>query len=93
MHSIVLDRVTNGYIVRVGCMSFVFNSFDELLYELRAYHERPQETEKKWVAEAEKQRIRPTFPGVDPPQPEQPERPGFYAREAMPIGGGQLVGR
>jgi hypothetical protein len=43
-YAVTINSCANGYIVSVGCQTFVFNDRATLLEELRGYLENPQET-------------------------------------------------
>jgi hypothetical protein len=104
MHPISLQRVMNGYVVTVGCMYFVFNSFDEMITELQAYHDHTEETTKKWLGVQEKLNLPsqpPTACEPDRPRPDRAyvgESPGRLRRAdeeasiAMPMSGGAVTG-
>jgi hypothetical protein len=49
MRGVSIDAVLNGYIVKVGCQTLVFQSRGELLVELAAYLENPGEVEKRYL--------------------------------------------
>lgn len=99
MHRIVMNRVINGYRVEVGCMEFVFNSFGDLIEELTAYHEHPQETEEKWIDVQQKLHMAPSPVGEDPPSSRAQtktlaeEGAARIATGAVPVGGGGLIGQ
>lgn len=44
-----IDRVANGFIVRVGCQTFVAYTWDEATIGLYDYWRDPVEAEKKYV--------------------------------------------
>lgn len=52
MYDVNIHVVLNGYEVKVGCQTLVFNSLNEFLAELRSYLENPEETEKRYRKEA-----------------------------------------
>lgn len=37
-HEIVINRVSNGFVVRVGCKTLVFKTLDELIDAMRLYY-------------------------------------------------------
>lgn len=79
-HPIALRRVVNGYVVGVGCMEFVFNSFDELVSELREYHDDPRAAEKKWLSTMEEQNLSLS---TQPCAPE-PTAPAYAGNARLP---------
>ena len=46
-YEINIRQVNNGFLVHVGCQTFVFESFEKLSKYLSMYFENPQETEEK----------------------------------------------
>ena len=82
-----INRMTNGYYVTVGCMGFVFNSFNEMVKEMKQYHDKPNETEKKWFAELERQNISGAGENMAPP-PVDAEMP-----QASALPNRDLIGR
>lgn len=48
LHKIKIEAVLNGYIANVGCQTLVFNSRPDMLKELDAYLEKPEETETRY---------------------------------------------
>lgn len=52
MRDLKISAVLNGYIVKAGCQTLVFQSARELLRELEAYLNNPAEVEKRFVATA-----------------------------------------
>lgn len=48
MHEVTIRKVVNGYIVGVGCETFVFNSLTNLIEELGLYLTNPAERIKNW---------------------------------------------
>lgn len=49
---IQIEACLNGYIVRAGCQTLVFQTADELLRELRAYMDDPVATEQRFLKNA-----------------------------------------
>ena len=47
-HEARIDKVANGFIVKVGCQRFVALNFEDVLTGLREYYENPIEAEKKY---------------------------------------------
>ena len=45
---IEIDQLNGGYIIRVGCHSFAFETNTKMLKHLTAYLLNPKETEEKW---------------------------------------------
>jgi hypothetical protein len=43
-----INQVNNGFIVRLGCQSFVFETFDKMFKYLKMYFEDPNGTEAKF---------------------------------------------
>ena len=52
MYNIQIEPVLNGYVVRVGCQTVVFETTDKLLDELRRYMADPQRVEKEYQTQA-----------------------------------------
>jgi hypothetical protein len=48
IRQINIREVNRGYIVEVGCHTFVFETKENLLIKLSQYIDNPQETEKQW---------------------------------------------
>ena len=48
MRAVNIGAVMNGFIVTVGCQTLVFTTREELLRELNAYLENPEQTEKRY---------------------------------------------
>jgi hypothetical protein len=48
--SINIDPVLNGYIVRVGCQTVVFDNKPALLSALSEYLDKPEEVEKRFLS-------------------------------------------
>jgi len=44
----VITQVNNGFTVRCGCQTFVFETFDKMSKYLKIYFEDPAETEEKF---------------------------------------------
>jgi hypothetical protein len=44
----VITQVNNGFTVRCGCQTFVFETFDKMSKYLKMYFEDPAETEEKF---------------------------------------------
>ena len=51
MRDIRISRVMNGFMVKVGCQTLVFQTQSELLRELDQYLAKPEETEKRFVTQ------------------------------------------
>jgi len=49
MHKITIEGVLNGWIVKVGCQTVVFDEMDAMLDEIEAYINHPEEVEKKYM--------------------------------------------
>ena len=49
VHKITILPVLNGYVVNVGCSSFVFESSKSLLKALEKYLDSPAETEQEMI--------------------------------------------
>jgi len=52
MREVVITPVNNGFIVRVGCQTFVYNNIEKLAAELVRYQKDPQAVEKEMVDNA-----------------------------------------
>jgi hypothetical protein len=48
MNEVTITKVTNGFIVKVGCMTLVSKSWKEIAGELGRYWEKPAEMQKKY---------------------------------------------
>ncbi len=48
MYDINIQAVLNGYVVRVGCQTVVFQSLEDLLAEMRKYLTDPEQTEARY---------------------------------------------
>lgn len=48
---IIIERVTNGVIVKVGCQTFVFEKISIACEEIGAYLRDPREAAKRWESE------------------------------------------
>lgn len=49
MHDVTISEADNGWIVKVGCMTLVFNSKKKLLKELGKYLEDPGKMQRKYM--------------------------------------------
>lgn len=47
--TITIDAVLNGFVIKAGCQTLVFNTAEELLRELDAYIKNLQETEELFL--------------------------------------------
>ncbi len=54
MKSIRIDPADNGSIVKVGCLTLVFENIERLIVELRRYYENPEKVEKEYLAKYQK---------------------------------------
>ncbi len=52
MKTVTIKPVLNGWIVKVGCQTVVFEKLNTMLDELRRYIEYPEETEKRYEKNA-----------------------------------------
>lgn len=50
--TITIEPVLNGLMCHIGCQRAVFESPAKMLAELKAYYEKPDETEKKYLEES-----------------------------------------
>ena len=48
-HSVLIDRVMNGYYVKVGCKRLVFETREKLLSELERYLKNPKDVTKEYL--------------------------------------------
>lgn len=48
-HKIVLEKVANGFIAKVGCQTFVFETWEKLGQALHLYYTKPEEAVKKYM--------------------------------------------
>ena len=48
-HNVGINKVTNGFIVTVGCKTLVFLSLDDLIIAMRLYYGNPEEAYKKYI--------------------------------------------
>jgi hypothetical protein len=46
-HEVLIRQVHNGFVVNVGCQSFVFESFDTLSKYMKMYFENPNDITEK----------------------------------------------
>ena len=51
-HGVIVDKVSNGYIVTIGCQRAVFTNRDDLQAALEEYRKDPLRTELKWARAA-----------------------------------------
>jgi hypothetical protein len=51
MRDVIITKVANGFIVKVGCQSFVFNKIENVAEELIRYSKNPGEVEKEYNKE------------------------------------------
>lgn len=51
-HQITIHAVTNGFVVTVGCKTFVFGSVTALVTDLKRYLENPGQVEKEFLGNA-----------------------------------------
>ena len=47
-HQVKIDRVTNGFIIEIGCKKFVHTDWDKLAKKLGEYWKDPVAAEKKY---------------------------------------------
>jgi hypothetical protein len=47
-HKVILSKVVNGWIIKIGCCSFVSNSWEEISQGLKEYYDDPRKAEKKY---------------------------------------------
>lgn len=47
--NIVIEVCLNGFMVRVGCQTAVFNDYRDMLANLEAYYTDPEGTEKQYL--------------------------------------------
>ncbi len=48
-HEVKIEKVTNGFIVKIGCKTFVATSWHDLSKKLGEYWADPKAAEKKYV--------------------------------------------
>lgn len=48
-HNLNVQKAVNGFVVSVGCKTFVFASLDDLLEAMRLHYENPGKAYKKYV--------------------------------------------
>lgn len=73
MKEIHITPVLNGFIVKVGCSTVVFNSIDLLCDELRRYQKNPGVVEEEYVLKS-----------INPIQPPEP-RVGIGTTTGIPM--------
>ena len=90
MYNIQIEPVLNGFVVRVGCQTVVFETTDKLLDELRRYMADPQRVEKEYQTQAiNAGKLRGTLEtAAEPPQPMATMRD---VREAIATNQGERV--
>jgi hypothetical protein len=49
MRDVTISKVMNGFIVKVGCQTLVFQEQTAMIVELNNYLTNPEETEKRFV--------------------------------------------
>lgn len=52
MREVIITPALNGFIVRVGCKTLVFESIAMVCQELSRYQHRPEEVEKEYIEHA-----------------------------------------
>ncbi len=52
MHNVTITPVLNGWSVKVGCQTVVFENADRLLNELRCWLADPQSTQKRFQSDS-----------------------------------------
>ena len=57
MYKITIEGVANGWIAKVGCMTFVSEDKDKMLSELGRYIDNPVEVEKEYTAKLKNQNL------------------------------------
>lgn len=71
MREVRVSPVLNGFVVRVGCQTLVFNRIEDVAENLVAYQKDPEGTEKKFTENAVNKTL-------DVPAPEPVERLNRY---------------
>ena len=74
MYNITIEGVLNGFIVKVGCQTLVFNDIEKVASELVRYQKDPAGVEKEYVSNAMNKPPTPTARQI----PESPPRPMQY---------------
>lgn len=96
IRDITIRPAANGFIVSVGCQTFVFENVAVLTSEIQRYLSNPEEREKHWMETA--QNIKHTMGFVQPTLPSlAPERylrevDARYETQGMLAGGAQAQG-
>lgn len=49
MYKITIEGVSNGWVVKVGCKTFVSENKDKMLSEIGRYIDKPEEIEKEYM--------------------------------------------
>ena len=49
MHKIVIEKANLGFIVVVGCQTFVFENEKKMFTAISEYHNNPEDAKKKYV--------------------------------------------
>lgn len=55
MRDVIITPALNGWIVKVGCATVVFENLEPMLNELRRYVRTPERVEKEYLANAQNQ--------------------------------------
>ena len=55
---VIIKKAVNGWIIAVGCKTFVATSWDFIQKELKLYFEDPIAAERKWMQKGKKGRKR-----------------------------------
>ena len=79
IREITITPVLNGFVCKVGCQKVVFQSVVDLVRAIERYYEKPEATEKQFLAEAVNKMN-------DGPQPCEPVR---ACEEACDTGPGE----
>jgi hypothetical protein len=48
-NTVIIDKVLNGYIIKVGCQTVVFESLEVMVNELEKYFNDPRKLENEYI--------------------------------------------
>jgi hypothetical protein len=75
MRPVTITPVLNGFIVRVGCQTLVFNKIEVVAANLVEYQKNPERVSKEFIENAVNKTMEVPAPGIADP---------YTAREATP---------
>ena len=77
MREVTVSPVLNGFVVRVGCQTLVFNRIEDVAANLIAYQKDPETTEQQFIKDAVNKTME-----VPPPDAPPACAPLQYANQA-----------